>query len=160
MGDSEQIVLFRRTKPIKCEKAFYYANPQVFGSRMASLSRPAKGLPIPTKNQPPKLDIAGMLNIMRGTKPDPIAHHSQLPDSKTIAQKDPKFFETMGKSMDFSDEFMAQLDLLNDEELQKFSQTQSSIDDDSDELDLADISNFDADFVKQVAQLNEFDELF
>lgn len=160
MGDSEQIVLFRRTKPIKCEKAFYYSNPQVFGSRMQSLSRPAKGLPIPVKNEPTPLDISAMLSVMRGTKPDPILHHSQLPDSKTIAQKDPKFFETMGKSMDFSDEFMAQLDLLNDEELQKFSQTQSSIDDDSDELDLADISNFDADFVKQVAQLNEFDELF
>ncbi|OPH37651.1 type IV secretory system conjugative DNA transfer family protein [Moraxella equi] len=166
MGDEDQIIIFRRIKPIKCEKAFYYANPQVFGSRMASLSRPAKGLPIPTKNQPPKLDIAGMLNIMRGTIPKPIKHHSQLPSTETIIKKDPKFFETMGECFGFGEEFLAQLDLLNQEELQKFHEVQTqhenSIepDEESDELDLGDMSNFNPEFVAFVAQKNEFDDLF
>lgn len=152
MGDSEQIVIFRRLKAIKCEKAFYYSNPQVFASRMQSLSRPAKGLPIPKNSLPPKLDIAEMLNIMRGK--EPVTDASKIQSTQHYQEKHPEFLAKLGSGLGFDDEMFAILDSIKEDDLIAWHNAQNaenSIEQDDDEdnanvafhIDLADVIDED-----------------
>lgn len=154
MGDEDQIIIFRRTKPIKCEKAFYYANPQVFGSRMANLSRPAKGLPIPTKNQPPKLDIAGMLSVMRGVKLEQPRNHKETKPIEHYQEKHPDFLAELGKALGFTDEVFAELNKIEADAKAKAEQDENS--DNEIVFNLDDTDEFDDDFVKEQIGTDEF----
>lgn len=154
MGDEDQIILFRRTKPIKCEKAFYYSNPQVFGSRMKSLSRPAKGLPIPTESEPPKLDIIGTLNIMRGVKLEPPKNHKETKPIDHYQEKHPDFLAELGAVLGFTDEVFAELNIIEAQAKAKAEQDESS--DDEIVFNLDDTDEFDDDFVKEQIGTDEF----
>lgn len=154
MGDADEIILFRRTKPIKCEKAFYYSNPQVFGSRMASLSRPAKGLPIPTKSEPPELDIAGMLSVMRGVKLEQPKNHKETKPIEHYQEKHPDFLAELGKALGFTDEVFAELNKIEADAKAKAEQDENS--DDEIVFNLDDTDEFDDDFVKEQIGTDEF----
>lgn len=157
MEDDDQLIFFRRTKPIKCKKAFYYTNPQVFGSRMKKLDRPAEGLPIPAKHRPPKLDVQEMLKVMRGIEKDPVTHHSQLQPSEHYEKNHPEFLPTLGDSLGFGEELLAELDKIESSVLEKMYKRENGLEpiepDDEDDGDIVfDLSNtdeFDADFVEE-----------
>lgn len=158
MGDDEQIILFRRTKPIKCEKAFYYTNPQVFANRMKSLSRPARGLPIPEKHQPPKLDIVGMLKVMRGITLDPPKNYKETQPIEHYQEKHPDFLVDLGDALRFTDEVFAELERIEAQAKAKQNDNENSIstDEDEDVFNLDDMDEFDADFVKEIMDAEEF----
>lgn len=154
MGDEDEIILFRRTKPIKCEKAFYYSNPQVFGSRMQSLSRPAKGLPIPTESEPPELDIAGMLSVMRGVKLEQPRNHKETKPIEHYQEKHPDFLAELGKALGFTDEVFAELNKIEADAKAKAEQDENS--DNEIVFNLDDTDEFDDDFVKEQIGTDEF----
>lgn len=157
MEDDDQLIFFRRTKPIKCKKAFYYTNPQVFGSRMKKLDRLAEGLPIPAKHRPPKLDVQEMLKVMRGIEKDPVTHHSQLQPSEHYEKNHPEFLPTLGDSLGFGEELLAELDKIESSVLEKMYKQENGLEpvetDNEDEGDIVfDLSNtdeFDTDFVEE-----------
>lgn len=157
MGDNDQIILFRRTKPIKCEKAFYYSNPQVFGSRMTSLSEPAKGLPIPSKSEPPELDITGMLSVMRGVKWEQPKNHKETKPIEHYQEKHPDFLVELGAVLGFTDEVFAELNKIEADAKAKATQVENSISsDDEIVFNLDDTTEFDNDFVKEQIGTDEF----
>lgn len=152
LGEDEQLIFFRRTKPIKCTKAFYYDNPKVFGSRMKKLERPAEGLPIPVKNQPPVLDVMAMLKIMRDTKNEPVTDHTKLQPTAHYEKNHPEFLEDLDKSFGFDDEMFEFLDKVEEEALAKrFEPNNDLLGDDDEEGDIVfDLSNpeeYDTEFV-------------
>lgn len=158
MGDEEEIILFRRTKPIKCEKAFYYSNPQVFGRRMQSLSRPAKGLPIPPKCEPPILDVVGMLKIMRGIVGNDVKTYQDLQPVAHYKKHHAKFVDLLGEAFGFSQAELAELDALEAKaKADKASQSNvineitadDSDDDDIIEFDLSNPDEFEKEFVDE-----------
>lgn len=155
LGEDEQLIFFRRTKPIRCTKAFYYSNPKVFGSRMKQLSRPAEGLPIPTKNQPPVLDVMEMLKTMRGVEADPVTHHSKLQTTAHYEKNHPEFLPDLGKGLGFDDELFAFLDNVEAEALAKSIEPINSLlddeDTDSDDIvfDLSNPKEYDTEFVEE-----------
>jgi type IV secretion system protein VirD4 len=156
MGDEDEIILFRRTKPIKCEKAFYYSNPQVFGSRMKSLSRPAKGLPIHEKSLPPKMDIMATLNTMRGTKLETPKNHKETKPIEHYQEKHPDFLAELGNALGFTDDVFAELDKIEAEaKAQKALANEIQPDDEDDVIvfGLSDTDEYDDDFVKE--QIND-----
>ncbi len=159
MEDDDQLIFFRRTKPIKCKKAFYYTNPAVFGSRMKKLDRPAEGLPIPAKHQPPKLDVLGMLKVMRGVKDKEVENHTELQSSEHYQKNHPDFLPKLGDSLGFGEDFLAKLDKMENSALEKMYKQENGLepvepDDDEDDGDIVfDLSNtdeFDADFVEEI----------
>ncbi|WP_395146120.1 type IV secretory system conjugative DNA transfer family protein (plasmid) [Moraxella atlantae] len=158
MKDDEQLIFFRRTKPIKCKKAFYYTNPAVFGSRMKKLDRPAEGLPIPAKHQPPKLDVLEMLKVMRGIEKDPVTHHSKLQSSEHYEKNHPEFLPNLGDSLGFDEDFLAKLDKMENSALEKMYKQENGLElvepndeDDGDIVfDLSNTDEFDADFVEEI----------
>lgn len=158
MGDEEEIILFRRTKPIKCEKAFYYSNPQVFGRRMQSLSRPAKGLPIPPKCEPPILDVVGMLKIMRGIVGNDVKTYQDLQPVAHYKKHHANFVDLLGEAFGFSKAELAELDALEAKaKADKASQSNvineitadDSDDDDIIEFDLSNPDEFEKEFVDE-----------
>ena len=158
MGDEEEIILFRRTKPIKCEKAFYYSNPQVFGSRMQSLSRPAKGLPIPPKCEPPILDVVAMLKIMRGIVGNDVKTNKDLQPVAHYKKHHAKFVDLLGEAFGFSKAELAELDALEAKaKADKASQSNvineitadDNDDDDIIEFDLSNPDEFEKEFVDE-----------
>lgn len=158
MEDDEQLIFFRRTKPIKCKKAFYYTNTAVFGSRMKKLDRPAEGLPIPAKHQPPKLDVLEMLKVMRGIEKDPVTHHSKLQSSEHYEKNHPEFLPNLGDSLGFDEDFLAKLDKMENSVLEKMYKQENRLElvepndeDDGDIVfDLSNTDEFDADFVEEI----------
>lgn len=157
MSEDEQLIFFRRTKPIKCNKAFYYTNPEVFGSRMARLDRPAKGLDIPDKYKPPQLDVQATLKVMRGIQIEEVKTYKQLQDIKHYQENHIDFLDNLGASLGFDDEFLACMDSIDEQELIKYrsnTNEQNSLDvDDEDEndiiFDLSDTSEYDESFVDE-----------
>ncbi|OBX76243.1 hypothetical protein A9308_08900 [Moraxella atlantae] len=158
MGDDEQLIFFRRTKPIKCKKAFYYTNPAVFGSRMKKLDRPAEGLPIPAKHQPPKLDVMEMLKVMRGYQNKQVENHTELQSSEHYQKNHPEFLPTLGDSLGFGEDFLAKLDEIESSVLEKMYKQENGLEpvetdneDDGDIVfDLSNTDEFDADFVEEI----------
>ena len=154
MAEDEQIIFFRRTKPIKCNKAFYYTNPEVFASRMKKLERPAKGLPIPTKSKPPKLDVVGMLKIMRGIEDHDVKDYTELKSSKFYEENHPDFLEKLGNSLGFNEEMFAFLDKVESSALEKamnlFKEAEKTHEDSDDFIfDLENPTEFDEYFVDE-----------
>lgn len=158
MEDDEQLIFFRRTKPIKCKKAFYYTNTAVFGSRMKKLDRPAEGLPIPAKHQPPKLDVMEMLKVMRGYQNKQVENHTELQSSEHYQKNHPEFLPTLGDSLGFGEDFLAKLDEIESSVLEKMYKQENGLEpvetdneDDGDIVfDLSNTDEFDADFVEEI----------
>lgn len=164
MDANKQIIFFRRTPPIFCDKAFYYASPNVFVKRMASVNEPAKGLDIPTEHEPPILDIKETLKIMRGVIKDPADHYSKLPTTKELKDSNPEYLDKVGECLSFDQEFLAYIDTLDKKDVQKLLEKEKEFtaeaDDDPNEVDfdLDDPSEFDPEFTQEV--YDEFAGLF
>lgn len=164
MDADKEIIFFRRTPPIFCDKAFYYTSPDVFGKRMKRVEQPAQGLDILAKHQPPILNIKETLKIMRGITKDLADHHSKLPPTKKLQKTNPEYLDDLAKCFGFNEEFFASLDSLNEVEVKELLHTEQELhnsiepDNDDEDFDLSDISNFDPEFVKEVN--DEFAGLF
>lgn len=156
MPRNEQIIFFREMKAIKCEKAFYYANPQVFASRMQRMEEPPQGLPIPQKHQPPKLDLLNMLKVMRGVIKQDVSNYHELKPTEYYEKEYPEFLEKLGKSLGFDEEFFDELDKIESTALENFykksGQDNSVLQEDDDEnivFDLSDTNEFDQEFIDE-----------
>lgn len=163
MDADKQIIFFRRTPPILCDKAFYYKSPDVFGKRMKSVSQPAKGLDIAPKHQPPILNIKETLKVMRGIAKNQANHHSQLPTTQELQEANPQYLEQVGAEFGFDEAFFVRLDGLDDKGVKELLEQEKagSIEFDNTnetDFDLDDPSEFDPDFVKQIN--DEFADLF
>lgn len=166
MPYDEQIILFRNAKPIRCKKAFYYQNPQVFASRMTDMNEPPQGLPIPKRKQPPKLDVLGTLKVMRGYVDEVVDSHTKLPPTEKLNADNPEYLKQVGAEFGFNEEFFAYIDSLDKnsvEELLKKERTVGDSVEPSDnpnevDFDLDDPSEFDPDFIQEV--YDEFAGLF
>lgn len=164
MDAEKEIIFFRRTPPIFCDKAFYYTSPDVFGKRMKRVEEPAQGLDIPAKHQPPILDIKAMLKVMRGSTDEPLTNPNQLPPTQKIAKDNPNYFDEVGKNFGIDEHFMAHIDTLDDttvkDLLAKERSNHIDVHENCNEVDfnLDDESEFDADFTQEV--YNEFAGLF
>ena len=164
MDAEKEIIFFRRTPPIFCDKAFYYTSPDVFGKRMKRVEEPAQGLDIPAKHQPPILDIKAMLKVMRGIVKNPADHYSKLQTTKEIEASNPEYFDAVGKNFGIDEHFMAHIDTLDDttvkDLLAKERSNHIDVHENCNEVDfdLDDESEFDADFMQDVH--DEFANLF
>lgn len=116
----KQLIFFKRTKPIMCDKAFYYNNPEVFGSRMTKLNEPAQGLPIPAKNLPPKHDLMAILDVMRGIKSKPPKTINDIIDGKKMLgnKAHDDFFKAFNKALGFDGDFLTQDQKLKEQQEQ------------------------------------------
>lgn len=164
MDAEKEIIFFRRTPPIFCDKAFYYTSPDVFGKRMKRVEEPAQGLDIPAKHQPPILDIKAMLKVMRGIVKNPADHYSKLQTTKEIEASNPEYLDKVGKSFGFDEDFLNYIDTLDKKDVKELLEKEkaNSIEPDDDpnevDFDLDDPSEFDDDFTQEV--YNEFAGLF
>lgn len=164
MDTRKEIIFFRHTLPIFCDKAFYYTSPEIFGARMARILEPAKGLDIPAKHQPPILDIKETLKVMRGVIKEQTDHYSKLPTTKELQETNPEYLEQVGKEFGFNEEFLTYLDNLSDENVKEILEQEkaNSIEPDENpnevDFDLDDPSHFDINFVAEV--YDEFAGLF
>ncbi|WP_411350858.1 type IV secretory system conjugative DNA transfer family protein [Moraxella lincolnii] len=164
MDAEKEIIFFRRTPPIFCDKAFYYTSPDVFGKRMKRVEEPAQGLDIPAKHQPPILNIKETLKIMRGIVKNPADHYSKLQTTKEIEASNPEYFDAVGKNFGIDEHFMAHIDTLDDttvkDLLAKERSNHIDVHENCNEVDfnLDDESEFDADFMQDVH--DEFANLF
>lgn len=164
MDAEKEIIFFRRTPPIFCDKAFYYTSPDVFGKRMKRVEEPAQGLDIPAKHQPPILNIKETLKIMRGIVKNPADHYSKLQTTKEIEASNPNYFDAVGKNFGIDEHFMAHIDTLDDTTVKDLLAKERSNGIDVHEncnevdFDLDDESEFDADFMQDVH--DEFANLF
>lgn len=164
MDAEKEIIFFRRTPPIFCDKAFYYTSPDVFGKRMKRVEEPAQGLDIPAKHQPPILDIKAMLKVMRGIVKNPADHYSKLQTTKEIEASNPEYLDKVGKSFGFDEDFLNYIDTLDKKDVKELLKKEkaNSIEPDDDpnevDFDLDDPSEFDDDFTQEV--YNEFARLF
>lgn len=105
MEQTKEIILMRRTKPIMADKIVYYTD-DIFAKRMTSTT-PPKGLPIRPEFKPKRLDVEGMLNIMRGVVQKPPETIADLPQGKAILndKRQEKFFDEFNKVMGFETDF-------------------------------------------------------
>lgn len=144
LGSDKQIIIYNKAKPILCNKAFYYANPKAFGSRLASLGQPAKGLPIKASCIPPVLDIQGMLRVMRGQQEEKVDSEKDLKPLDYYQKHHAAYLSQLGSVFGFDDD---ELNRIN--ELEKQAQSTDESDDDVDVFNLSDISEYDSDFVEE-----------
>ena len=164
MDAEKEIIFFRRTPPIFCDKAFYYTSPDVFGKRMKRVEQPAQGLDIPAKHQPPILNIKETLKIMRGIVKNPADHYSKLQTTKEIEASNPEYLGKVGKSFGFDEDFLNYIDTLDKKDVKELLEKEkaNSIEPDDDpnevDFDLDDPSEFDDDFTQEV--YDEFAGLF
>ncbi|UZA49978.1 type IV secretory system conjugative DNA transfer family protein (plasmid) [Moraxella bovis] len=166
MDAEKEIIIFRRTHPIFCDKAFYYTSPDVFGKRMKRVEEPAQGLDIPAKHQPPILDIKETLKIMRGLVKDPADHYSKLPTTEKLQETNPEYLAKVGESFGFNEDFLKYLDSLSNEavkemvEKERVNNNSIELDENPNEVDfdLDDPNEFDPDFIQEV--YDEFAGLF
>ena len=164
MDAEKEIIFFRRTAPIFCDKAFYYTSPDVFGKRMKRVEQPAQGLDIPAKHQPPILNIKETLKIMRGIVKNPADHYSKLQTTKEIEASNPEYLDKVGKSFGFDEDFLNYIDTLDKKDVKELLEKEkaNSIEPDDNpnevDFDLDDPSEFDDDFTQEV--YNEFAGLF
>lgn len=164
MDAKKEIIFFRRTPPIFCDKAFYYASPEVFGRRMKRVEQSAQGLDVLAKHQPPILNIKETLKIMRGIVKKPADHYSKLQATKEIEASNPKYLDEVGKSFGFDEDFLNYIDTLDKKDVKELLEKDkaNSIEPDDDpsevDFDLDDPSEFDDDFTQEV--YNEFTGLF
>lgn len=164
MDAEKEIIFFRRTPPIFCDKAFYYTSPDVFGKRMKRVKQPAQGLDIPAKHQPPILDIKETLKVMRGIVKNPADHYSKLQTTKEIEASNPEYLDKVGKSFGFDEDFLNYIDTLDKKDVKELLEKEkaNSIEPDDNpnevDFDLDDPSEFDDDFTQEV--YNEFAGLF
>ncbi|WP_211271628.1 type IV secretory system conjugative DNA transfer family protein [Moraxella bovis] len=166
--DAEKEIIFftRRTLPIFCDKAFYYTSPDVFGKRMKRVEKPAQGLDIPAKHQPPILDIKETLKVMRGLIKDPADHYSKLPTTDKLQETNPEYLAKVGESFGFNEDFLKYLDSLSNEAVKEMVEKErvnnNSIEPDENpnevDFDLDDPNEFDPDFIQEVH--DEFAGLF
>lgn len=87
LPQAQQIIKFNAFKPILCEKIIFYNEP-IFKARLSQEKDAAgrqKGLPVNEKNTPPQLDVAAMLEIMRGTTYTEIKSVKELNEKTTAA---------------------------------------------------------------------------
>lgn len=156
MDADKQIVFFRRTPPILCDKAFYYKSPDVFGKRMKKVEQPAKGFDIPAQHKPPILDIEKMLKVMRGLDNEVLEDPKELPPTQKIDKDNPAYFGQLKNSFGVTEDFLADIEALDDTSAKALLQKENNLD----ELDfnLDDPSEFDDDFVQDVR--DEFASLF
>lgn len=164
MDAEKEIIIFRRTHPIFCDKAFYYTSPDVFGKCMKRVEEPAQGLDIPAKHQPPILNIKETLKIMRGIVKNPADHYSKLQTTKEIEASNPEYLDKVGKSFGFDEDFLNYIDTLDKKDVKELLEKEkaNSIEPDDNpnevDFDLDDPSEFDDDFTQEV--YNEFAGLF
>ena len=164
MDAEKEIIFFRRTPPIFCDKAFYYTSPDVFGKRMKRVEEPAQGLDIAPKHQLPILNIKETLKIMRGIVKNPADHYSKLQTTKEIEASNPEYLDKVGKIFGFDEDFLNYIDTLDKKDVKELLKKEkaNSIEPDDDpnevDFDLDDPSEFDDDFTQEV--YNEFARLF
>ena len=158
MDAEKEIIFFRRTPPIFCDKAFYYTSPDVFGKRMKRVEEPAQGLDIPAKHQPPILDVVGMLKVMRGIVGNDVKTHKDLQPVAHYKKHHAKFVDLLGEAFGFSKAELAELDALEAKaKADKASQSNvineitadDSDDDDIIEFDLSNPDEFEKEFVDE-----------
>lgn len=158
MDAEKEIIFFRRTPPIFCDKAFYYTSPDVFGKRMKRVEEPAQGLDIPAKHQPPILDVVGMLKVMRGIVGNDVKTHKDLQPVAHYKKHHANFVDLLGEAFGFSKAELAELDALEAKaKADKASQSNvineitadDSDDDDIIEFDLSNPDEFEKEFVDE-----------
>ena len=158
MDAEKEIIFFRRTPPIFCDKAFYYTSPDVFGKRMKRVEEPAQGLDIPAKHQPPILDVVGMLKVMRGIVGNDVKTHKDLQPVAHYKKHHANFVDLLGEAFGFSKAELAELDALEAKaKADKASQSNvineitadDSDDDDIIEFDLSNPDDFEKEFVDE-----------
>lgn len=158
MDAEKEIIFFRRTPPIFCDKAFYYTSPDVFGKRMKRVEEPAQGLDIPAKHQPPILDVVGMLKIMRGIVGNDVKTYQDLQPVAHYKKHHAKFVDLLGEAFGFSQAELAEIDALEAKaKADKASQSNvineitadDSDDDDIIEFDLSNPDEFEKEFVDE-----------
>ncbi|WP_163598181.1 type IV secretory system conjugative DNA transfer family protein [Moraxella catarrhalis] len=145
LGSDKQIIIYNKAKPILCNKAFYYANPQAFGSRLASLGKPAKGLPIKESCIPPVLDIKGMLRVMRGQEFNEVKSEKDLKPLEYYQKHHAAYLNQLSSVFGFD---VDELDEIN--ELEKA--VLEPLDEDNNDVEvfnLADMNEYDSEFVDE-----------
>lgn len=154
---NKEIIFFRRTKPILCDKAFYYSSP-IFAERMQRLEQPAKGLPIPEKYYPPLLDVYETLRIMRGIELVPPENHKDLQSIEYYQEKHAEFLDQLGKAFGFNNKVMAEIQAIEakakakvalEEQLDNQIFDNTVDEEDVLDIDLSNTDEFDAEFVSK-----------
>lgn len=165
MDANKEIIFFRRTPPIFCDKAFYYTSPDVFGKRMKRVEQPAEGLDIPAKHQPPILNIGETLKVMRGVIKEQADHYSKLPTTQKLQETNPEYLKKVGDCLGFNEEFFAYIDSLDKNSIEELLEKERAIgsviepnNPNEVDFDLDEPSEFDPDFTQEV--YDEFAGLF
>ncbi len=96
LEDSKEIIKYQAHKPILCEKIKYYEE-DIFMERVK--------LTINEKCQPKKLDVKGMLEIMRGTTKKEAESVEELPSGKEIDENQPDYVTEMSSALGFDADF-------------------------------------------------------
>lgn len=97
LDQSKEIIKYQAHKPILCEKIKYYEE-KVFQDRVKK--------PISKKDQPPKLNVRAMLEVMRGTIKKEVESIAECPSGKELITNHPDYVTKLSMDLGFEANFL------------------------------------------------------